>query len=66
MRNRCDMRQNISGGVRYLAWLIAKFHGDLRLATAAYYAGEQVIERPMTGLAITEAATVASHAMQRS
>ena len=45
VRNRCDVRQNISGGVRYLAWLINKFHGDLRLATAAYYAGEQVIER---------------------
>jgi len=45
VRNRCDIRENISGGVRYLAWLIAKFRGDLRLATAAYYAGEQVIER---------------------
>src|SRR5437016_9081146 len=39
VRNRCDIAQNISGGVRYLAWLIRKFHGDLRLVTAAYYAG---------------------------
>lgn len=43
--NRCDIRQNISGGVRYLAWLIRLFHGDLRLVTAAYYAGEQVVAK---------------------
>lgn len=43
VRNRCDINQNVSGGVRYLAWLMNKFHGDLRLAVAAYYAGEQVI-----------------------
>jgi soluble lytic murein transglycosylase-like protein len=43
VRNRCDINQNISGGVRYLAWLMNKFHGDLRLAAAAYYAGERVI-----------------------
>jgi soluble lytic murein transglycosylase-like protein len=41
VRNRCDMNQNISGGVRYLAWLMNKFHGDLRLVAAAYYAGEK-------------------------
>ncbi len=45
VRNRCDIAQNISGGVRYLAWLIRKFRGDLRLVTAAYYAGEAVIEK---------------------
>jgi soluble lytic murein transglycosylase-like protein len=43
VRNRCDINQNVSGGVRYLAWLMNKFHGDLRLAAAAYYAGERVI-----------------------
>lgn len=43
VRNRCDINQNISGGVRYLAWLMNKFHGDLRLTAAAYYAGERVI-----------------------
>ncbi len=42
--DRCDIRQNISGGVRYLAWLMNKFRGDLRLVAAAYYAGEQAIE----------------------
>lgn len=43
VRNRCDIRQNISGGVCYLAWLLAKFRGDERLAVAAYYAGEETI-----------------------
>lgn len=45
VRNRCDINQNVSGGVRYLAWLMNKFHGDLRLVAAAYYAGENTIER---------------------
>ena len=41
--DRCNIDQNVSGGVRYLAWLIQKFHGDLRLASAAYYAGENIV-----------------------
>lgn len=41
VRNRCDIQQNISGGVRYLAWLMNKFHGELRLVAAAYYAGKR-------------------------
>lgn len=45
VRDRCDIRQNVSGGVRYLAWLMAKFHGDLRLVAAAYYAGENTVQR---------------------
>jgi len=44
VQDRCDLRQNISGGVRHLAYLMARFHGDLRLVAAAYYAGERVIE----------------------
>jgi soluble lytic murein transglycosylase-like protein len=43
--NRCDIKQNISGGVRYLAWLNARFHGDLRLVAAAYYAGEHTVDK---------------------
>ena len=35
-----DMKQNISGGVRYLQYLLSQYHGDMRLAVAAYYAGE--------------------------
>jgi soluble lytic murein transglycosylase-like protein len=42
---RCNLDQNVSGGVRYLAWLMQQFHNDLRLVAAAYYAGEDVIVR---------------------
>src|SRR5262245_31391488 len=49
VRNRCDMSQNVSGGVRYLAWLMNKFHGDLRLVAAAYYAGEKIVEQRSLG-----------------
>lgn len=41
--DRCNLNQNVSGGVRYLAWLMRQFHNDLRLVTAAYYAGEGMI-----------------------
>ena len=40
VRNRFRIEQNIQGGVAYLAWLKQQFKGDLRLVTAAYYAGE--------------------------
>jgi soluble lytic murein transglycosylase-like protein len=43
--NRCEIKQNISGGVRYLAWLNQRFHGDYRLVAAAYYAGEGAIQK---------------------
>ena len=43
--NRCNIDQNVSGGVRYLAWLQQRFHNDLRLVAAAYYAGEDAIGR---------------------
>jgi len=42
--NPCDVKQNIAGGVRYLAWLKEHFHGDYRLVAAAYYAGEKRIQ----------------------
>ena len=45
VQNRCDLNQNISGGVRYLAWLMKRFNGDLRLVAAAYYAGEREVQR---------------------
>jgi soluble lytic murein transglycosylase-like protein len=41
----CNINQNISGGVRYLAWLMRLFHSDLRLVTAGYYAGEDIVAR---------------------
>ncbi|SRR5260370_39224231 len=43
--NPCDVKQNIAGGVRYLAWLKEHFHGDYRLVAAAYYAGEKGIQK---------------------
>jgi soluble lytic murein transglycosylase len=45
VRDRCDMNQNISAGVRHLAHLMMVFKGDLRLVAAAYYAGEVPIAR---------------------
>lgn len=41
----CNIEQNISGGVRYLAWLMRLFHNDLRLVAAGYYAGEDIVAR---------------------
>jgi soluble lytic murein transglycosylase-like protein len=45
VRNRCNINENVSGGVRYLAWLMHLFHGDLRLVAAAYYAGEHAVAK---------------------
>ena len=45
VRDRCNIDQNISGGVRHLAWLIERFNGDFRLAMAAYYAGEDIVAK---------------------
>ena len=43
--DRCSLDQNVSGGVRYLAWLMRRFHNDLRLVAGAYYVGEDTIRR---------------------
>ena len=43
--DRCNLDHNVSGGVRYLAWLMQRFHNDLRLVAAAYYVGEDTIGR---------------------
>lgn len=40
-----DATQNIRGGARYLALLLRDFHGDERLAAAAYNAGEGAVQR---------------------
>ena len=37
------VHENIRGGVAYLAELVSRFRGDLRLVMAAYAAGEQPI-----------------------
>ena len=36
-----DTEQNIAAGTRYVTTLMWEFHGDLRLVTAAYYAGDR-------------------------
>lgn len=43
--NSFDPRQNIHGGVQYLAWLLKRFKGDLTLASAGYNAGEGAVDK---------------------
>ena len=43
--NRFRIEENIRGGVAYLAYLIRRFEGELRLVAAAYYAGEKRIRK---------------------
>ena len=45
VKESCNINQNISGGVRYLAWLMRLFHNDFRLVAAGYYAGEDIVAR---------------------
>ncbi|MEF9978925.1 MAG: transglycosylase SLT domain-containing protein [Thermomonas sp.] len=43
--NAFDANQNISGGVKYLAWLLKRFNGNLTLAAAGYNAGEGAVAK---------------------
>lgn len=43
--NVFDPKQNITGGVKYLRWLLAYFQGDVTLALAGYNAGEGAVDR---------------------
>ncbi len=45
VRDLMDPTENIRGGMAYLRWLLAYFEGDLRLALAAYNAGEGAVDR---------------------
>lgn len=45
VRNSMDPVDNIYGGVKYLHDLLAMFKGDMRLAVAAYNAGENAVIR---------------------
>ncbi len=40
-----DPRENVHGGARYLRFLMDRFGHDVRLALAAYNAGEEAVER---------------------
>ena len=42
--NRRDPKQNIFGGSRYLRYLLKLFNNDLKLALAAYNAGEKTVK----------------------
>jgi soluble lytic murein transglycosylase-like protein len=43
--NRYDPMQNIRGGAQYLKFLMDRFGHDVRLALAAYNAGEEAVDR---------------------
>jgi soluble lytic murein transglycosylase-like protein len=40
-----DATQNIRGGVKYLAWLLKRFDGNVTLAAAGYNAGEGAVDK---------------------
>ena len=45
VKNLNSVEENIKGGARYLKFLLKEFHGDAKLALAAYNAGENNIKR---------------------
>jgi soluble lytic murein transglycosylase-like protein len=45
VRDRFSVAENLSGGIQYLADLMTKFRGELRLTVAAYYCGSRHIAR---------------------
>lgn len=45
VKDASNAADNIEGGVKYLAWLLKRFKGDITLATAAYNAGPGAVEK---------------------
>ncbi len=43
--NSLNAEQNIAGGTKYIAQLLQQFHGNIKLATAAYNAGPAAVEK---------------------
>lgn len=65
VRNRFGAAENIRGGVAYLAWLVYRFDGDVRLAIAGYYAGHHRISRQTLHEAAPEVHTYVSRVAER-
>ncbi len=40
-----NMSENIEAGTKYLAWLLKRFDGDVKLALAGYNAGEGAVDK---------------------
>jgi len=45
VRNLYDTKENVTGGAKHLRYLLDRFHGNIRLALAAYNAGERKVDR---------------------
>ena len=45
VNNRRDAKENIDGGTRYLSDLLVMFNNNIRLALAAYNAGENAVKK---------------------
>jgi soluble lytic murein transglycosylase-like protein len=45
VRHLYDANENVTGGAKHLRYLLDRFHGNIRLALAAYNAGERKVDR---------------------
>jgi len=45
VQNAFDARDNVFGATRYLATLLARFHGNVDMTLAAYNAGPELVDR---------------------
>lgn len=45
VKDAFDASENVKGGVRYLRWLLDRYHGNIELVAAAYNAGEGAVDK---------------------